>query len=210
MGEIRGGDVYLGISELPAGSFAIHSRLGTQVWSYRRRADEDISFSARRRGEVIIPDIDVSDTPVEPLLCEILTAFDYPCFDEYMLGFLVSLKTNRGDRSVTVADRSLCFGEGYALERADRLGMMNGMMVNVLPPEDDKRVKNSVFSRLEKRLKEIASERFHGGECRVSEILGEDILSFIDRQKEIRARIRIYGAALQTEYWLKNYPIILK
>ena len=209
VGEVRGGDLYLGISELPAGSFALHSRLGTQVWSYRRRTDGDSSFSARR-GEVITPDIDVTDTPIEPLLCEILTAFDYPCFDEYMLGFLTSLKAHRGARSVTVADRSLAFGESYSLERADRLGMMNAMMVNVVSHEDDKRVKNSVFSRLEKRLKEIAAERLGGGACRTNEIFGEDILSFAERQKETRARVRIYGAALQTEYWLASYPIIIK
>ena len=209
VGEVRGGDVYVGIEELPAGSFALHSRLGTQVWGYKRRVDEEVSDIWQRRGRVITPDLEVGERALEPLLCEMLTAFDHPCFDEYMSGFLAAIKGHRGARSVAVADRSLIFGAEYALRRADGLGMMNALMVNVAPPEDDKRIKGAVFAKMEKRLRDIAKARICPRQSRVNKLLGEDIFSLAEREKDTRARIRIYGAAIQTEYWLESYPIFV-
>ena len=127
-----------------------------------------------------------------------------------MPAFIAALRARRGGRSVSVADRALIFGETYALERADRLGMMNSVMVSILPFEDSKRVRSIAMSKLEKRLREIAVTRLCSSDGRVSELLGEDALSFVERQRDARVRIRMYGAALQTEYWLKNYPLLVK
>lgn len=210
VGEVSGVDVYREISELPVGSFAIHSRLGTQLWGYTHRIDGDEFDRWQRCGKVLMTDYDTECREVEPMLREILTAFDYPCFDEYMLGFLTTLKNNRKLGTVTVEDHSLDFGSEYALQRADRLGMMNGVMVRITPAAEDKRIRKAIFVKMEKQLSQIAERVF--AECGESfaKLLGADIFYLVGQEKDIRKRIRIYGAALQTEYWLRNYPISLK
>ncbi len=207
VGEVRGADIYKGISELPAGSFAIHSRLGNQIWGYKRRIDGG-ELERWKKGSVALPPAAEAECrELQTMLREILTAFDYPCFDEYMFGFLATLKENSSAGAITVEDRSLAFGTEYALERADRLGMMNGVMVRITPPSEDKRIKNSVLSKTENKLIEIAERLFADGESRVRKLLGENIFTLAESEKDIRRRIRFYGMIIQAEYWLSTYPI---
>ena len=206
IGSISGGDIYKEIHELPAGSFALHSRLGTQISAYRRT---EIRKEAKRKFEnrLLCPDIRTAYHDVPSLLHEIMIGFDYPCFDEYMPSFLAFIKANRAQKRVSIEDVTLNIDPEYSAERADRLGMMNGVMVNVLAPQNEKAFKNNGFHRCEKNLAQEVQRLFLDRSSKVCTMLGGEFFDLIKKEKDVKQRARSYAMIIQTEQWLNTYPV---
>ncbi len=205
IGMIGGADLYRGIKELPESAFAIHSRLGTQVGEY---LPSKISES-RISGEILTAENTIKCESLTSVLNEALVAFDHPAFDEFMCGYLNLLKAIKGTDRAVIEDSALSIDFGYAMQRADRLGMMNGILIETRAVEQEKKIKNSVLYRAEKYLLDGASELICGGDSYISSIFGEEILESVKGEKDIRRRIRSYGMIIQSERWIRSYPIVL-
>ena len=207
LGMIGGTDLYKGIKELPESSFAIHSRLGTQVGEYS--AQKSSERGGRDSEEKILkPENTIKCESLPSVLNEALVAFDHPAFDEYMCGSLNLLKSIKDERAI-IEDSALGIDFGYAIERADRLGMMNGVLVEIRAAEQEKKIKNSVLYRAEKYLLDDASAVIYGDNSYVNKIFGKEILEAIKADRDIRRRIRSYGMIIQTEKWISSYPIVM-
>ncbi|MBE6531444.1 MAG: hypothetical protein E7679_05090 [Ruminococcaceae bacterium] len=206
VGSVRGEDIYKEIHELPAGSFALHSKLGTQVSGYRYGASHG-KPSWRRESAIICPDTKAACYEPLSLLHEIMIGFDYPCFDEYMPSFLETIKANRGQKRVSIEDMTFAIDPLYSAERADRLGMMNGVMVNTLAPQNEKVFKNNSFYRCEKNLAQEVQRLFSDKNSKVYAMLGSEFLDLIKKEKDVKQRLRSYAMIIQTERWLSTYPV---
>ena len=207
VGMIGGAEIYRGIKELGESSFAVHSRLGTQVSEYRSAAESRGFFRWDGAKEIIYPSCEAHFSDIESRLHEILVAFDHPAFDEYMPSYIEEIKKRAETKKATVCDRALLIDVGYALERADRIGMMNGVMVNILPPNDEKRERRSGISRLERTLSDIGQRILNDRESHIYRYFG-DKMKEVEREKDARGRIRAYGRIIQTEQWLSSYPVL--
>ena len=208
LGMIGATELYRGIKELPESAFAIHSRLGTQVGEYLPSKSLYGIASERRSKEVFRAENTIKCESLPSVLNEALVAFDHPAFDEFMCGYLNLLKGIKGIERAVIEDSALSIDFGYAMQRADRLGMMNGILIETRSLEEEKKIKNSVLYRAEKFLLDGASELICGGDSYVSSIFGGEILESIKRERDIRRRIRSYGMIIQAERWIRSYPII--
>lgn len=204
-GSIRATDIYKGICELEAGSFALHSALGTQISRYR--GDKTPIRVSERVSESTVTPSSKASVELQELLGEMLIAFDYPCFDEYMPSFVAALKGLGNVTRATLEDASFKYGEEYALERADRIGMMRGIMLSVIPPSDQRQYVSRGFGKNEKKLADEVGKLFGDRPSRVSLMLGKNILSDISREKDAASRARSYALLLQSELWLSSYPL---
>ena len=208
LGMLGASDLYKGIKELPESSFAVHSRLGTQVCEYSSAKSLGVGYSGREGRDILVAEKNIKCESILQVLNEALVAFDHPAFDEYMCGYLDLIKANKEVGRAVIEDSALSIDFGYALERADRLGMMNGVLVEIKSAEEEKKIKSSVLYRAEKYLFDKASEVIFG-DSYVNKILGEDILDAVSRERDIRRRIRSYGMIIQAEIWIRNYPIVM-
>jgi len=95
----------------------------------------------------------------------------------------------------------------YSAERADRLGMMNGVMVNTLAPQNEKVFKNNSFYRCEKNLAQEVQRLFSDKNSKVYAMLGSEFLDLIKKEKDVKQRLRSYAMIIQTERWLSTYPV---
>ena len=199
LGMVGASDLYKDIKELPESSFAVHSRLGTQVGEYSPSKSLGTGYGGREGGEILVLENNIKCESLQSVLNEALVAFDHPAFDEYMCGYLDLLKANNDLGRATIEDSTLSMDFGYALERADRLGMMNGVLVEIRRSEQEKKIKNSVLYRVEKYLLDGVSELIFTKDSYVSYIFGEDIFEAIKGERDIRQRIRSYGMIIQAE-----------
>lgn len=206
IGSVRSEDIYKDIHELPAGSFALHSRLGTQISGYRSTASRG-KPSWHRESSSLCPDTKTFCYDPLSLLHEIMIGFDYPCFDEYMPSFLETIKANRAQKHASIEDITLNIDPAYSAERADRLGMMNGVMVNTLAPQNEKVFKNNSFYRCEKNLAQEVQRLFSDRKSKVYSMLGGEFLDLIKKEKDVKQRLRSYAMIIQTERWLNTYPV---
>ena len=209
-GAVRGYELYTGISELPEGCAALHTSLGTQVWRYGRSAGDILGGGDMRHSVERISC--VSDIVCDEgcgILDEALVAFDHPEFDEYMLGYVESVKSGREKMHISVEDRALRFGMRYSLERADRFGMMNGVIVYPAPAENERKIKHSILVKTEKKLSDKVGKLLSVPNSELSIAFGKDIYERAQGEKDICNRIRIYAKMLQTERWISSYGVIL-
>lgn len=206
IGNVRGGDIYKEIHELPAGSFALHSKLGTQISSYRSTASQ-INTPRNWESSLLCPDTRTVCYDLVSLLHEIMIGFDYPCFDEYMPSFLELIKANRAQKRVSIEDITINIDPIYSAERADRLGMMNGVMVNSLVPQSERPFKNNNFYRCEKNLAQEVQKLFSDKNTKVRAMLGSEFFDLIKKEKDAKQRARSYAMIIQTEKWLNTYPV---
>lgn len=207
-GMISSEDLYRDIKSLPPSSFAIHSRFGTQLGRYKRARDT-VGFSRwRDSADMIRPTLEPPPRDTESLLHEILVAFDRPAFDEYMPSYISALRKRSGTGRAVISDRALLMDVDYALERADRLGMMNGVMVNIVPPEDDGREKKAAIVKTERLLSDIGDRILCDKESHIFRYFGNGIKNSVLVEKDVKKRLRSYGKIIQTEQWLASYPIL--
>ena len=202
LGAISGGELYKNISELPDGSFAIYSRLGLQIFSFRGGETDKTTSRQPRKA-----DIDLSPPSVFKTLREVLFAFDYPCFDEYMSGYMTALSAANGANDLLIEDATLGVSRRYSFERADRLGVLCGTTALSVPAKESRDAKKKELSAIEKKLSDAVGELFNS-ENRISSLLGKDFYEAISRESNQRRRIRAYAKTLQTELWLENYCVI--
>ncbi|MBO5416620.1 MAG: hypothetical protein J6A83_08345 [Clostridia bacterium] len=208
VGMIGGADIYRGIKELGESCFAVHSRLGTQVSEYRSSAESRGFFGREGRGEILCPSCEGKFSDIEALLHEILVAFDHPAFDEYMPEYIEAIKKSAAAKKATVCDRALLIDVAYALERADRIGMMNGVMVNIVPPDEERRERRSGIVKAERSLSDIGERILNDKESYIFKYFGNRIKEAAARERDARQRVRMYGRIIQTEQWLASYPIL--
>ena len=169
----------------------------------------DAGFDNKKLGDALKSENTIKIESLPSVLNEALVAFDYPAFDEYMYGYLNLLKSVKDGEKAVIEDRVLSIDAGYALERADRLGMINGVFVEIRGAEEYKKIKNSVLYRAEKYLLDVVSELICASDSYVSKIFGFEMLERIKAERDIRRRIRSYGMIIQTERWITSYPIVL-
>ncbi len=207
-GMIDTDDIYVGIRELPASSFALHSRLGTQVSAYKAGRDAGGFSRWKSAPDILYPSCELSVCDIESHLHEILVAFDRPAFDEYMAGYIAALKSKTDSGRAVICDRALLMDVDYALERADRIGMMNGVMVNIIPPEGDTREKRSGMVRAEKLFSDMGEKILSDRDSYIFKYFGNSIKNSTCGEKDLRKRLRMYAKIIQTEQWLASYPIL--
>lgn len=208
IGMVRGEDIYRGISKLPSGSFAVYSRLGLQISDYSKKVIDDGFFRWKSTKKIIRPLCDVRRELGSEIFNEILVAFDYPQFDEYMLGYIKAVKESVGQRSLVIEDRTLMIDVSYACERADRIGMMNGVMIRISRPDGENIIKNFGLYKMEKRLSSIAEKLLSDKNSFIFKFFGNSISDIPDGERDIRRRIRMCGMIIETELWFASYPII--
>lgn len=208
-GVIRGCEVYKGINELPEGCAALHTPLDTRLWKYKKaEADTELTKWKKNGTAVLCPDREAVIDDGGDILHETLTAFDYPAFDEYTFEYVKTLKANRSLERVFIEDGALRFGLRYALERADRLGMMNGVLAAPMPCSEDKGFKRSVLIKTEKKLSDTVGKLFAGGESDFLKFFSRDILDKVEKERDVQSRLRTYARILQCETWIKTYGIV--
>ena len=204
IGTLGGADVYRDIDELPAGCFGVYSRLGFQISSYQR-GEISACGESREGAFKVLPTL--SEHSLETTLCESLFSFDYPCFDEYMGGYIETIKKNREMKSILIEDDTFICPPRYAYERADRLGMFSGVMVRSVEPSQKCRPKRSDLRAIEKKLSKRVGELLDnkGG---LYSVVGTAFPARVAEESDICRRIRAYGMMIQTEYWLERYRVV--
>jgi hypothetical protein len=185
------------------------SRLGLQINEYKKRA-KDFDFLAWREvGDALRASDDFKWDRIESVLNEALVAFDYPQFDEYMPAYSALVRSKSGNGEIVVDDKALLIDVCYACERADRIGMMYGVMVHSVPPDENKRMRGSVLMKKDKKISEMVDKLFHNDGSFVRRFLGDAVRRSYEEENDLRSRIRMGGKIIETEKWLSTYPIVL-
>lgn len=204
VGSIRSVDIYRNIDELPAGCFAVYSRLGFQISSCGalQTAKEALCANGALCGASF------SFSGIDRTLIEALYSFDRPCFDEYMAGDIQAIKKNSGMRSIVLPDRSCLIDRTYSRERADRLGMANGVMVYPIEPEGVPLPRRSALRGMEKQLAERVGELLGRESAAVFRLFSKGVAERIAGERDVCRRVRAYGMLLQSEEWLNSYRVV--
>ncbi len=199
--EVSPCELYRGISELPPSSFCVCSSLGAQVCLYiaDSAGEERITCADAELSEFF------GDIPDGRELMGMLCAFDYPVYDENMSAFISCLHSVGQLKKAVIRDGEFKKNKKYALLRADRLGARFGVSVTLLPG-NERRVKTSRLKKEEKELSGRARELLWSGShlslfCDV-----EKIFESLERQ-ELQKRVRALGRLIESEYWLRSYPV---
>lgn len=207
--DIGGGELYREVNELPAGHFAVCSALGMQIRRYKGGDACKIFGRWICEGEAIVPsERAIGEGEVLPLMSELLAAFDYPRFDEYAPSYLSTIAKSSGG-SVLIKDGTIRSSPAYAFERADRLGTMRGVSVRIVPADDLRDMKRKTLLGDEKKLAAAAESLFSSELSFIRNELGSDTLERISAERDTKARVRAFGRLIQSELWLRRYPVLL-
>lgn len=207
--NVGGTELYRDVEELGAGSFAVCSALGVTVREYRGDVDRTLSRWRSERAASLEEPNEKCDP--RTLMGELLTAFDYPCFDEHMTSYLATLTRlcRSGERNAVIEDPALPTNLSYALERADRLGTMRGIVLGVTEPSGERDIKRRVFVAEEKRLAREAEALLSERSACLPKFFGGEILERVRAERDAKTRVRRLGIIIQSELWLRRYPLIL-
>lgn len=206
---IGGAILYRDIEEISGGRFAVCTALGVTVREYKSR--EGTVLERWRSEKAVSLGEPPEDCDIPTLMGEMLTAFDYPRFDEYTTSYIGTLTELclAGARSVVIEDPALQSDRTHALERADRLGTVRGISIGVAEPREEREIKRRSLAAEEKRLTKEASSLLSDQNAYLPRYFGGDILEKTRAERDIKVRIRMLGVAIQSELWLRRYPLIL-
>ncbi len=205
MGEFSAGNFYTVFREIQPGHCTIFSRLGINDFAFDGTFQPPEAPKEDKYSILRLPEPDIS--MLEQNLREALIAFDYPQFDPWMPGLFALLRECRQQqkRVVLIEDSTRCRNLTYAEERADRLGMFYGVCVCGVASGEKENCEKK-FRTMEHTLWKLVQNKDTDLWKR---IYGEEILSFIKKEKNIVSRIRMLGILYQTGLWLESYPIVV-
>ncbi len=213
VGAYSGDSLYRDIYSIPSGHCGLYSRLGMNLFAYGAANTEEGSEKEKKPSPELIQlsgAVSFADGDLERILTEALFAFDYPQFDHLMPSFFHMLereaqKKNR--RTVLFEDGTLCMNIDYALERADRLGMLKGIRAYGEAPDrvvsHEKRLKST-----DRALREILDRLDTDEKLLLTRLFGEQWQEDIRREKNAEKRIRMQGMLYQCVVWDKNYNLL--
>ncbi len=205
-GMIDGTDLYRDILELEPSSIAVISKNDISIYKYTSL----YSDSEKRVGEKNRLEYGHDPMTLTSLLCEALVAFDHPQFDLYMPPLLSLLRNAQGQRTVQYEEPFMDIDEKYALQRADRLGML--YRVRAIPtkpsspcpvPQRAARATEKALSELFCALREDHPERY----ATVLSLAGPTALDILKKDRNAARRARLYALLLQTDLWVENYRL---
>ena len=196
--------LYRDIEALPAGYCGIFSGLGLTVYPYGARPSAESATASCRAlvGALVCP----TEDRLRHCLAESLFAFDYPRFDDLMPAFCELLDGCSCNGSVAVADPMLFRDIGYARERADRLGSLRGLWVELVPPDNDggrAREQRKMDRMLRGMLEELSSPL-------LDRVFGSDWRQTVEEERTISRRIRMRGILYQTLLWEEQYAVMIE
>ena len=208
MGEhVRGSDIFIGINELPRGKFAVFSEGGLVLEDYEPMS-ANLFYPAQKEEAESCAGFGFPKNLSEAL-GEILCAFDYPHFDTFTLRLNEMLRENGKCKRISYEDGNVTTEPEFAAERADRLGMLHGIMASAVPPASAKQPSPSRRGcrELEKQLRALCenSRDISAPDGEVRRLAGEDIFIALKKEKNISRRINTLGMLFQSHLWLEKY-----
>lgn len=196
-----GADLYREIEALPGGHCGIVSGLGLTVHSYG-------SVCAATAVPSSVPSVSSQFCPDRAGLIrcleEALFAFDCPAFDDLMPAFFSFLDGCTCNGSVAIADPMLFRDIRYAWERADRLGAVRGLWVELVPP-DGSGGHLREQRRMDRMLRELVDEV---ATPLLDRLFGSDWRRVVEQERRLSVRIRMRGILYQTLLWADRYSVL--
>ena len=207
--SIDGAVLYRTADELQASSYAVCSALGVSVREYKGRSDKILERWCAR--DTIALGEPPEEYDIQAVMGEMVAVFDHPRFDEYSISYLNTLTKLResGVRRAVIEDPAIANSRSHALERADRLGSARGISLGIAEPSAEREMKRRTLAIQEKKLAREADILLSESGAYLPRFFGGDILVRIQDERDIRVRIRMLGIAIQSELWLRRYPLML-